>query len=91
MGRILKYRCKKCGCILDTMFLGPGFMGIGMQKGFECMECHNVMGKPVDNQGKILEDEKKCIFCDSKNLVSWDGLCPKCGNKMDSKCIGFWD
>lgn len=59
--------CKKCGYILDTMYLKTRFLGhIGR---FESMEYHNIMGKPVDIDGNIREDKKKCEFFESENLL----------------------
>lgn len=89
MGKIVKFTCKKCGHVVDELFLGPGF--ISNQVAFECLDCHGIMSKEADDNGHLTDDQKTCSHCNGANLVPWDGKCPNCGNKMKGECIGLWD
>ena len=91
MGDIVKYKCSNCGLDTDTLFVGCGFaMGHALVC-FECLDCHKIMTKDVGWGHQPLPGDKECEFCGGTNLVKWEEVCPKCGNKMDCEDCGCWD
>ena len=50
--------------------------------GTKNIDSHNINREPVDKDGKIREDKKKCEFCERENFVLWNRLCPN-NSKQD--------
>ena len=92
MGEIVKYTCKKCGFTADDLAIGPSMFQNAHNEIVRCVDCDEVMTKPVDENNIVIEKYRKCNQCGGSNFVIWDKVCPKCGcEKFESKLTGWWD
>lgn len=91
MGVIVNYICKHCNFVAEDVFLGSGWAVT--QKTFLCKDCGSVMSAPLDERTNTIQPTySHCKKCNSTNLVSWDGKCPKCGStEIDEEMAGMWD
>ncbi len=87
MSQVRKYRCEKCGYMVDV-YEGRGFMGQHIVN-MTCPDCHSVVPLVV---GGVIGDVahsfsslvgRLCLRCGSDRIKEWDmHTCPKCGGTM---------
>ena len=74
-----KYRVAVSGNVLKGM-LGD----VSRVYCFVCMDCKIVQDIFWD---EIPREEICCKDCKGKNLIKWDGRCPKCDSEMESSFL----
>ncbi|MEA2018567.1 MAG: hypothetical protein U9N59_08970 [Campylobacterota bacterium] len=95
MGSSNSYKCKKCDLFVSASLTNT----VGMSTkvlAIKCNDCNFVGDSIIEHysefNNEITSVPPICDECGSKNVIKWDGKCPKCGSDMiDGGLFMCWD